>query len=162
MKIVMDSDCLVKFAKSGVKETIASAMEVFIPVLVKRETVDEAKKHGYQDAFIIEENINKESVHVAAPNPRKPSSLPGTKGEAEVLSLFLSGNYDAIASDDQRFLSRLEAARIPYLTPTACLIYLFKGERVGKQAAKEMLESLRPFVSREEYAVAKLVLEGDP
>ena len=40
MKIVMDSDCLVKLAKSGVKETIASAMEIFIPVLVKEETVE--------------------------------------------------------------------------------------------------------------------------
>jgi len=38
-------------------------------------------------------------------------------------------------------------------------IYLFKNERVEKQAAVEMLESLKPFVSREEYAVAKLVLE---
>jgi len=159
MKIVMDSDCLVKLAKSGAKETIVSAIEVFIPVLVKKETVDQAKKHGYQDAFIIEENINKEVLHVAKHHLKKPSPLSATKGEADVLSLYLAGDYDAIASDDQRFLSRLEAANIPYLTPTACLIYLSKNERVEKRAALEMLESLKPFVSREEYAVAKLYLE---
>jgi hypothetical protein len=35
MKIVMDSDCLVKLAKSRAKEAVVSAMEVHIPPLVK-------------------------------------------------------------------------------------------------------------------------------
>ncbi len=155
----MDSDCLVKLTKSGSKEAIVSAMEVHIPPLVKKETVDEAKERGYQDAFIIEENIDKKVLQVVKHQWKKSPAISATKGEAEVISLYHGGNYDAIASDDQRFLKRLEAANIPYLTATACLIYLHKNKRVERSAAVEMLESLKPFISRDEYAVAKLYME---
>lgn len=159
MRIVMDSDCLVKLTKSGTKEAIVLAMEIHIPPLVKKETVDEAKERGYQDAFTIEENINKKALHVTEPKRKKPSAISATKGEADVVSLYMAGNYDAIASDDQRFLKRLEAVNIPYLTPTACLVYLYKNKRVEKSAAVEMLESLKPLISREEYTIAKLYME---
>ena len=159
MKVVMDSDCLVKLTKSGAKEAILSAMEVHIPPLVKKETVDEGKERGYQDAFIIEENIDKKVLQVVKHDLKKSPAISATKGEAEVISLYLGGNYDAIAGDDQRFLKRLEAANIPYLTATACLIYLYKNKKVERSAAVEMLESLKPFISRDEYAVAKLYME---
>src|SRR4030042_970656 len=150
MKVVMDSDCLVKLTKSGAKEAIVSAMEVHIPPLVKKETVDEAKERGYQDAFTIEENINKKTLYVVKHRLKNPPAISAGKGEAEVISLYLGGNYDAIASDDQKFLKRLEAANIPYLTPTACLVYLYRNRKVENSVAVEMLESLRPFISREE------------
>ena len=155
----MDSDCLVKLIKSGAKEAIVSAMEVHIPPFVKKETVDEAKERGYQDAFTIEENINKKALYVIKHRGKSPPVLAAVKGEAEVVSLYLEGNYDAIASDDQKFLKRLEAANIPYLTPTACLVYLYSNRRVENSVAVEMLESLKPFISREEYSVAKLYME---
>ena len=31
-----------------------------------------------------------------------------------------------------RFLKRLEAANIPYLTATACLVYLYKNKKVER------------------------------
>lgn len=155
----MDSDCLVKLTKSGAKEVIVSAMEVHIPPLVKKETVNEAKERRYQDAFIIEENINKKSLHVTEPERKKPSAISATKGEADVVSLYMGGSYDAIASDDQRFLKRLEVVNIRYLTATACLVYLYKNKKVERSVAVEMLESLKPLISREEYAVAKLYME---
>ena len=155
----MDSDCLVKLTKSGAKEAILSAMEVHIPPLVKKETVDEAKERGYQDAFIIEENIDRKVLQVVKHEWKKSSAISATKGEAEGISLYLGGNYDAIASDDQRFLKRLEAANIPYLTATACLVYLYKNKKVERSAAVGMLESLKPFISRDECAVAKLYME---
>ena len=156
----MDSDCLVKLTKAGAKEAIVSAMEVHIPPLVKKETVDEAKERGYQDAFIIEENIDKKVLQVVKHQREKAPAIPATKGEVEVISLYLGGNYAAIASDDYRFLKRLEAANIPYLTPTACLVYLYKNKKSERQAAVEMLESLKPFISRDEYTIAKLYMEA--
>ena len=113
MKIVMDSDCLVKLSKAGAKEAIVSAMEVSIPPLVEKETVDEAKANGYSDAFIIEENINKKLLHVVKLHGKKPVVVTVVKGEDEVVSLFSQGNYDAIASDDKRFLKKLDSANIP-------------------------------------------------
>jgi hypothetical protein len=66
MKVVMDSDCLVKLSKAGAKEAVASTMEISIPPLVKIETVDEAKICGFHDAFIIEENISRKLLKLGA------------------------------------------------------------------------------------------------
>ena len=159
MKIIMDSDCLVKLSKAGAKEAIVSAMEVSMPPLVKKETVDEAKANGYRDAFMIEENIAKELLHVVRLQGKQSSVVSVVKGEEKVVSLFSQGNYDAIASDDKRFLKKLDAANIPYLTPAACLIYLYKSKKIKKAEVTGMLEALKPFISRDEHAVAKLYLE---
>ena len=159
MKIIMDSDCLVKLSKAGAKEAIVSAMEVSMPPLVKKETVDEAKANGYRDAFMIEENIAKELLHVVRLQGKQSSVVSVVKGEEKVVSLFSQGNYDAIASDDKRFLKKLDAANIPYLTPAACLIYLYKSKKIKKTEVTGMLEALKPFISRDEHAVAKLYLE---
>lgn len=159
MKIVMDSDCLVKLSKAGAKEAIVSAMEVSITPLVKKETVDEAKANGYRDAFMIEENIDKELLHVVKLQGKTLPVVSVIKGEKEVVSLFSQGNYDAIASDDKRFLKKLDSAKIPYLTPAACLIYLYKSNKIKKAEVAGMLEALKPFISRDEHAVVKLYLK---
>jgi hypothetical protein len=160
MKVVMDADCLIKLTKAGAKETVISAIEVHIPLLVKKEIVDEAKMRGYQDAFFIEENINRKVLHVISYRGKRPPALSTLKGEADVLALYDHGEYDAIASDDRKFIKRLEATHIPYVTPAACLVYLSKTGRLGAATVLEMLESLSPFISREEYSVAKLYLEA--
>jgi hypothetical protein len=70
---------------------------------------------------VIEMNIGKTRLHVV--KPKKKAIPAAAKGGAKVLSLFLNGSDDAIASDDRRFLRKLESANIPYLTPAACLVY---------------------------------------
>lgn len=134
-------------------------MEVSITPLVKRETVDEAKANGYQDAFMIEENIGKKLLHVVKLQGTTLPVVSAIKGEEEVVSLYSQGNYDAIASDDKRFLKKLASAKIPYLTPAACLIYLYKSNKIGRAEVADMLEALKPFISRDEHAVVKLYLE---
>jgi len=116
-------------------------------------------KEAYRDAFMIEENIAKELLHVVRLQGKQSSVVSVVKGEEEVVSLFSQGNYDAIASDDRRFLKKLDAANIPYLTPAACLIYLYKSKKIKKAEVTGMLEALKPFISRDEHAVAKLYLE---
>lgn len=158
----MDADCLIKLTKSGAKEAIVSAFEVHIPPLVKKEVVDIAKMRGYQDAFVIEENIHRKALRITSRHAKRSETILASKGEVDVLSLYEHGKYDAIASDDQKFIKKLAAAHIPYLTPSACLVYLQKTNRLGAAKALEMLESLKPFISREEYVVTKLYLEAKP
>jgi rRNA-processing protein FCF1 len=160
MKVVMDADCLIKLAKSGAKEAIVSAMEVHIPTLVKKEVVDEAAERGYQDGIIIEKNIDRKVLHVVSHGKRKSHVVSAAKGESDVLTLYETGEYDAVASDDRKFLKRLEAAHIPFVTPAACLVYLSTSSRIGAAKVRELLESLKPFISLEEYTVARLYLEG--
>ena len=81
------------------------------------------------------------------------------KGESEVLSLYLTGRYDAIASDDMRFLKKLVAARIPYVTPVACVIFLHKSGALEKSRVLELLEVVKPWISNEEYEIARYSLE---
>jgi rRNA-processing protein FCF1 len=150
MKLIVDSDCLVKLTKAGAKEAILLGIEVSIPTLVKRETVDEGKEKGHQDSLRIEENLRKKTLHVVEAKRKKRSLLTDAKGEEEVVGAYLSGTYDAVASDDRRFLKRLESANIPFLTPTACLVYLHKEGKIEQSRALQMLESLKPFVSSQE------------
>lgn len=160
MKIVMDSDCLVKLTKAGGKEVVAEAMEVHIPKLVRKETVDDVRERGFPDALAIEENIDKKMLQVLESQSRKKIvALPAAKGETEVVSLFLDGGYDAIASDDRRFLRKLGSADIPFLTPTACLVYAYEQGKTGKDDTLRILENLKSLISGEEYAVAKIYLE---
>ncbi|OGW60333.1 MAG: hypothetical protein A2Y48_07895 [Nitrospirae bacterium RIFCSPLOW2_12_42_9] len=162
MKIIMDSDCLVKLTKSGAKEMITEAMEVIIPPLVVKETVKEGKNFGYQDARMIEENIHRGTLHVIKAGRRTPIKIPVAKGERDVLSLYLSGRYDAIASDDRRFLKKLDSVDIPYLTPATCIVYLFRSGKVDKSKVVELLNALFPYINSEEYRIAIFSLEVKP
>ena len=81
-------------------------------------------------------------------------------GEADVLKCFKIGKYDAISSDDSKFLNILESLNINYLTPTALIVYLFKKKKVTKCKALSSLERLKVFVSPEEFYLALNEIEG--
>ena len=159
MRVVMDSDCLVKLTKAGAKNAVTKSMEVHIPRRVMMETVREGKRRGFQDALEIEANIKKRWLRVIALMKRGRFPLASGAGEAEVLSLFRRGGYDALASDDQRFLKKLETVGIPYLTPTACILYVYLSGTNTKKEAFQLLQQLRSFISAEEYEMAKYYLE---
>ncbi len=56
MKVVMDSDCLIKLTRAKAKEIVLRNVEAYIPPKVFEETVTIPKEEGYPDAFIIEGN----------------------------------------------------------------------------------------------------------
>lgn len=56
MKVVMDSDCLIKLTRAKAKEVVLRNIEVCIPPKVFEETVTIPKNKGYPDAVIIEDN----------------------------------------------------------------------------------------------------------
>jgi len=80
-------------------------------------------------------------------------------GEAQVLMLY--DGFSAISSDDGKFLNLLENLNIPYLTPTAIIVYLLKRGVVKKEEAKRYIENLRDMVSDEEYHLAMDEVEND-
>lgn len=75
-------------------------------------------------------------------------------GESDVFRLYRSGGFDAISSDDRRFLKIVDALDIPYLTPTALIIYLFNKKILKKDDARSYLNNLKEMVSDEEYYLA--------
>ena len=115
MKIVMDSDALIKLTKSGAKELITENFDVTIPERIYEETVTEAS--AYPDAQEIDRNVEARRIEV-----KKTSRTE--RGEMAVLDLCKRGGYDLLVSDDNRFLKHLAADGIPYLTPPFLIIYL--------------------------------------
>jgi|SRR3990170_2094943 len=150
MKLLMDSDCLIKLTKSKLKEIVCRNFTVIISQAVKEETIDNA--HGHPDAVIIEENLKKGLLALS-----KTKSL-SKKGEDSIFSIYKLGKFDAICSDDKRFVSRLRFFDIPYITPAVFIAILLKRGRLTIKEAYIKLDMLSPFISDDEYNAIKLLL----
>jgi len=81
------------------------------------------------------------------------------KGEGAALTIFQKGGFDAILSDDKRFVRRLRALDVPYITPAVCIVILLKQGKINLQGALEKLELLSHFISSDEYYTVKWALD---
>lgn len=158
VKVLMDTDALIKLAKSSLKELIVSNISVAIPASVSNESVREGKAKGYSDALLIEKNIRDGKINVVKAKKKEAKMLKGLQlhsGEADCLHIFAQGSYDTVVSDDRKFLDIIDTIGIPFLTPSALVVYLYKSGKISISAANECLEKLRAMISREEYHSAK-------
>lgn len=159
MKVVMDSDCLIKLTRAKAKEVVLRNIEVCIPPKVFEETVTIPKNKGYPDALIIENNQKNGLLMIRDiledPNLDEIAKRLGIGyGEADVFRLFKSGYFDIISSDDRRFLKIMDALDVPYFTPTALIIYLFNKKVLNSEEAKIYINNLKEMISEEEYYLA--------
>jgi rRNA-processing protein FCF1 len=152
MKVLMDADCLIKLTKAGLKEIVCTHLSVVIPRVVKHEVVDLGNKHP--DSLVIKDNLHKGLLALST------IEAPEEKGEEAALVIFQGGGFEAILSDDKRFIRRLRALDIPYMTPAVCLVVLQKQGKIDWQGALEKLELLSPFISGDEYNTVKWALES--
>jgi rRNA maturation endonuclease Nob1 len=158
MRLVIDSDALIKLTKAGAKEVVLNNIKAYIPPSVMNETTGEKEK--FPDALKIYENINKGLLKVKKPDRSSFVKSLGIKGgEAEVL--MLHDSLSAISSDDGKFLNLLENLNIPYLTPASIIIYLLKKKVIKEEEAKKYLMNLKEMVSDEEYHLAMDEVEND-
>lgn len=160
----MDSDCLIKLTKGKAKEDVLMCVDVSVPEIVKAETVDEGKAYGYADPLEIEKNIKTgkirvEPTHITPETRHVEETLRLKGGEVDVYSLFQRGEFTAIASDDQKFIRKMEEIGIPCITPTALIIYTWRMVAIDKERALELLENIKSMVSDEEYVLSKLEIE---
>ena len=155
MKIVMDADCLIKLTKAGLKEEVCNAFTITIPRRVEEEVVDQGKRKDLPDAFVIERNISAGLLAV-----RSAGGSKATIGEKEAILLYQQGGFEAIASDDRRFVRQLRAFDIPYLTPAVVLAVMVKKNIMKVSDALQRLEALSPYISENEYYAVKLALEA--
>ena len=159
MKVVMDSDSLIKLTRARAKEIVVKNIDAYIPPKVFEETVTIPKKEGFPDALLIEENLDKGFINIKTFKEDQHmeeivNDLGMGYGESDVFRLYRSGGFDAISSDDRSFLKIVDALDIPYLTPTAVIIYLFNKKILTKNDARSYLNNLKEMVSDEEYYLA--------
>lgn len=150
MKIVMDADCLIKLTKTGLKERVCEAWQVTIPAMVRHETVEQAP--ALPDAIRIRENITAGRVSVVGGGSRTK------RGEEAVLQLYRAGGFDAVATDDARFIRVLRGLSIPYAVPAVVVVRLRQNGVLSKDEAGQALAALRPYISADEHAAAQLML----
>ncbi len=156
MKVICDADALIKMAKSGILETLAQHVELLISPQVYREAVEEGKVRGYKDALEIERILKRYGQRP----PSRIKTKAGTgmlslgAGEREILRMFSRERADVVLSDDRAFLNVLEAQGIPYMTPSAALIFLAEHSMMKIHEAQQALERLRPLIRREQYEAA--------
>jgi len=157
MKILMDSDCLIKFTKAGLKERICRFYRVSIPAIVQREVVDAGKAKGTPDAELVERNISDDLIHVL----RKKTPMP-LKGDQALVEVFSLRSYDAVATDDAKLVRLLKSMSIPCILPGLMIASLFFGKSIDHQKASSWLDDLSPFISEDEYSSVKLLMEREP
>jgi hypothetical protein len=152
MNVVMDADCLIKLTKAGLKEQVCAAWRVSIPPLVRRETVDQASH--LPDATRIRQNIV--AGHIAVKDP----GVRAAKGEDAVLRLYQGGGFEAVATDDARFIRQLRGLGIPFAVPAVIIVWLRLEDVLSPDEARQALTALRPHISSEQWAAAQLMLSG--
>jgi len=145
MKVVVDSDVLIKLTKTGSKEVIVSLLDVSIPKRVYEETVTESK--GCIDANKIQHNIDVGMIQVQGQSTRD-------KGEFEALKLYRSGGFELIVSDDRKFLNYLDRSGIPYLTSSSLIVYLLYKNKISKEDTIKYIDNLKTHISKKQYLTA--------
>lgn len=167
----MDADCLIKLTKAGVKEAVCTHLSVFIPQVVRHEVIDLGENHP--DSTVIKNNLDKGLLSLSESDVETQEATSSTvskgsigsqgaidlKGEDAALAIFRNGGFAAVCSDDKRFIRRLRALSIPYITPAVCIVVLLKHEHITLPDAREKLGLLAPFISSDEYHTVKWVLD---
>ncbi len=154
MKILMDSDCLIKLTKAGLKEEICKQFGVTIPFTVKMEVVDIGKSKDLKDADLVEKNIENGFIQITG----KLSSAH-LKGDQALIEVFKRGQHDLIATDDAKLTRMLKSMAIPHILPGLLICFLCQRNIVSKATALNWLEKLSDFISEDEYSMAKFLLE---
>lgn len=155
----MDADALIKLAKSGNKELVASHIEIWIPPDVFKEVVIQGKMGGYPDAHLIEANVTEERIRLIEEMVSdSPEAILLTGGERQLLAAYRTGAYAAVITDDRRVVAHLRALGIRVLTAGGALVYLKECNLLSKQETRQALNSLMPLINPDEYAAYLLSL----
>lgn len=164
LRVVLDSDGLIKLAKAGILEVVMRAWTCLVPQAVWAETVARGMKAAYPDALAIHEALDRSTVQPWIRHPRATALLAQKhglgRGEQEALHLFFTARADAIISDDSAFLTELGRAGVRYLPPALVPVQLARERHLDPRAALEGLERMRRFIRPEVYRAARSDLEG--
>lgn len=153
MKILIDSDCLIKLTKAGLKDLVGSKDIIFIPDVVKREIVDAGKMKGCTDAFVVEKNIEANMIAIVDASSDYP------KGDQALISLFRREDYDVVGTDDVKLTRKLKMYSIPFILPGLIIYQLLKDNMINKKTALWALHQLSEFISEDEFSTVRLLME---
>ena len=153
MKILMDSDCLIKITKAGLKDLIGRRYQIFIPDIVQKEVVTAGKEKGCEDALIVEKNIKANIINVSE------SQSNFKNGDDALVDQFRKSDYDVAATDDAKLIRRLIANDISFILPALIIFKLFTDKQIDRASFSKAMDKLAPFISKDEYSTVMLLAE---
>lgn len=151
MHILMDADCLIKFTKAGLKETVIELCQEIIPKAVHLETVNAGLQKKCSDAEVIHKNIKKNRIQVETETDK------GCKGDEALIGLFSPDRYDCVATDDKKLTNRLTRHNIPFVLSATLIYFLYSRNMITHKESLEALEKLSGFISQAEYSSVRLL-----
>lgn len=173
----MDSDGLIKLQKSGLLSALIERFTCLIPRAVYRETVTRGKKELYEDAFELEEVIEKNIECIKAKKTEDSERILGSnnvtslgKGEKQALRLYFQESGEAVISDDRTFLNLLdqtnreaESEDVPFMTPTNVVVAMANKGIISVNEAKKGMEEIKGLIREISYqkALEELQRGGD-
>jgi len=147
VRLLLDSDALIKLNRAGVLEVILEAFDCVIPAIVYYEVVTEGRARKYADAEVIGHMLSRLS-DVVSTLGSEPARRGLGRGELAVLELADHDTEATVVSDDRDFLTVLESVNIESLTPATLLVELARARIVSLQRADGALKLLRGSIRR--------------
>lgn len=148
----MDADCLIKLTKAHLKEEVCAATEIVVPLKVREEVMTNASEHA--ECSVVQRNLDRGLLREVA-DPQPP-----VRGEDAALAVYQAGGYAGIASDDKRFIRRLQLLGVPYITPAVFILLLVRQRCLDVEEGLDRLSRIAHMVSDDETAVVRLKLEA--
>lgn len=160
-KFILDSDALIKLAKSEALEKLCHCYRCIITNEVKTECVDEGKKRLHKDALEIEELINKKLLKIV--ELKKSTKIKGNlgRGEASAVQLYFQEKNGRIITDDWAFIRYLEENNIRFSVPADLILLMKNSNKIDKKTALKHLEKMRQFIQEDVYEDVKKDIKGE-
>lgn len=154
-KFLIDSDALIKLAKSDMLEQICQHYNCSITPEVKNECVDEGKRRLYEDALKIEEFINKKLLRILDSKKAIKIRENFGRGETSTINLYFQEKGSIIITDDSAFIKYLEENNIKFSIPARIIVLMKINNKIDKKTALNCLEKMKEFIKEEVYTDIK-------
>jgi len=151
MKLVMNSSTTILLAKANLLEIADEHFdEVIMSGEVHRETIEEPKKLGYEDAAIIEREVKKGKIKVRSCGgesvvKKLMRDFNIMKGEAETLVLAMEEKADLVATDDYQCIKAAKMLELPFAQAIALVVTLYENKKIEKNKARGAIEKLKEY-----------------
>ena len=76
------------------------------------------------------------------------------------MQFYQGGGFDAVATDDARFIRKLRGLGLLFALPAVIILRLRQDGKLDAEQATEALAALRPHISVDQHAAALLMLSG--
>lgn len=158
VRLLLDSDALIKLYRAGVLAVAAKACSCAVPEAVYDEAITQGKARLYPDAEAIERTVQ-ESIEVRPASSHIGEGMIEAEarlghGERALLSLYDGEEGGTIVSDDRYFLGFLARRGIPFLTPAALIVLFARDSTLRSEDTRAALEQLRPWIRESVYRQA--------